>query len=200
MQAGGQPRNFAAHGIPMQRAAADSLVQNLGGLLERLARLGFVAARGDRFRRRLGQGAGTRPDDAVALGAFETLPMTLLGRWMNWNMRHNQPNITVHARRSNRAVTSGSFLISREAIFSLPDSAEVCLGQAAMLRKQRDQIFPLPIPSKPNPADADPDGDKHFNQPAECHAIPLKASAIFIDWLRLLPRSIVRRFRMASST
>src|SRR5271156_3581766 len=106
MQAGGEPRNFAEHGIAMKRAAADSLVQNLGGLLERLARLGFVGACRDRFRRRLGEAAGTGPDDAVALGAFETLPMTLLGRWMNWNMRHNQPNITVHDRRSNRAVAS----------------------------------------------------------------------------------------------
>src|SRR5271163_1487731 len=103
MQAGGEPRNFAAHGIAMKRAAADSLVQNLGGLLERLARLGFVGARGDRFRRGLGQAAGTGPDDAVALGAFETLPMTLLGRWMNWNMRHNQSYLTVRGREASSA-------------------------------------------------------------------------------------------------
>src|SRR5277367_6806143 len=105
MQAGRQPRNFAAHGIAMQGAAADSLVQNLGGLLQRLARLRFVGARGDRFRRGLGQRAGSGPDDAVALGAFETFPMTLLGRWMNWNMRHNQPNLTVRVHGGNRAGT-----------------------------------------------------------------------------------------------
>src|SRR5208282_5103013 len=104
MQAGGQPCNFAADRIAMHRAAADRLVQHLGGLLERFARLGLVAARRDSFRRRLGQGAGTCPDDAVTLGALETLPMALLGRWMNWNMRHNQSYLTACERRSNTPV------------------------------------------------------------------------------------------------
>jgi hypothetical protein len=136
MQAGGQPRNFAAHGIAMQGAAADSLVENLGGLLERLARLGFVGAGGDRFRRSLGQAAGTGPDDAVALGAFETLPMTLLGRWMNWDMRHNQPNITVHARRSNRAIASGNVLIR---IFDPRELfARQCASQSDLLNNRPD--------------------------------------------------------------
>src|SRR5208337_1509456 len=84
MQAGGQPCNFAAHRVAMHRAAADRLVQHLGG--------------------RLGQRAGTCPDDAVALGALDALPMTLLGRWMNWNMRHNQSFLTVRAPRSNTPV------------------------------------------------------------------------------------------------
>src|SRR5208282_1093307 len=53
---------------------------------------------------RLGQGAGTCPDDAVTLGALETLPMALLGRWMNWNMRHNQSYLTARERRSNTPV------------------------------------------------------------------------------------------------
>src|SRR5271165_4661346 len=42
-------------------------------------------------------------------------------------------------------------LISRKAIFALCDSAEVCFGQAGILRKLRDQTFPhliIPIPSK----------------------------------------------------
>src|SRR5208283_2117883 len=104
MQARGEPRNFAADRIAMHRAAANRLVQHLGGLLERFARRGFVAARRDSFRRRLGQRAGTCPDDAVALGALETLAMALLGRWMNWNMRHNQLFLTVREPRSNTPV------------------------------------------------------------------------------------------------
>src|SRR5208337_4932406 len=104
MQAGGQPCNLAAHRVAMHRAAADRLVQHLGGLLERFARLGFVAARRDGFRCRLGQRAGTCPDDAVALGALDALPMALLGRRMNWNMRHNQTFLTVREARSNTPV------------------------------------------------------------------------------------------------
>ena len=103
MQAGGQPRNFAAHRIAMHRAAADRLVQHLGGLLERFLRLRFVGAGGDSFRSGLGQRAGTCADDAVALGALEILPMTLLGRRMNGNMRHNQSFLTARERRSNTA-------------------------------------------------------------------------------------------------
>src|SRR5580658_5857434 len=128
MQAGGQPRNFAAHGVAMQGAAADRLVQHLGRLLERLARLRFVGARGDRFRRGLGQATGTRPDDAVALGAFETLPMTLLGRWMNWNMRHNHSYLTVRARRSNRAFAFYGRSLTRIAALASFHSASISAG------------------------------------------------------------------------
>ena len=101
MQAGGQPRDLAPHRIAMHRAAADRLVQHLGCLLQRFARLGFVGARRDSFRRRLGQRAGTGPHDAVALGALKTLPMTLLGRRVNGNMRHNQSCVTVRGGRGN---------------------------------------------------------------------------------------------------
>jgi hypothetical protein len=101
MEAGGQPRNFAPHRIAMHRAAADRLVQHLGRLLERFARRGLVAAGRDSFRRVLGQRAGTCANDAVALGALETLPMTFLGRRMNGNMRHNQSLVTVRERGGN---------------------------------------------------------------------------------------------------
>ena len=101
MQAGGQPSDFAPHCIAMHRAAADRLVEHLGRLLERFARRGLVAARRDSFRRGLGQRAGTCANDAVALGALKTLPMTLLGRRVNGNMRHNQSCVTVRERRSN---------------------------------------------------------------------------------------------------
>src|SRR5271154_526239 len=101
MQAGGQPRDFTPHGIAMHRAAADRLVQHPGGLLERFIRFGLVGAGGDSFRGGLGQRAGTCADDAVALGAFKTLPMTLLGRWMNWDMRHNQLFVTARGGGGN---------------------------------------------------------------------------------------------------
>jgi hypothetical protein len=101
MQAGGQPRNFATHRISMHRAAADRLVQDLGGLLERFARLRFVGARCDSFAGCLGESAGTSPDDAIALGALEALSMALLRRWVNGNMWHNQSLLTVRDSGSN---------------------------------------------------------------------------------------------------
>ena len=101
MQAGGQPRDLPTHSIAMHRAAADRLVQHLGRLLERLLRFRLVGAGGDSFRCGLGQRAGTCANDAVALGALKTLPMTLLGRRVNGNMRHNQSCVTVRGGRSN---------------------------------------------------------------------------------------------------
>src|SRR6266481_3361377 len=101
MQADGQPRNFAPHRIAMHRAAGDRLVQHLGRLLERLLRLRLVGARSDSFRSGLGQRAGTCANDAVALSALKTLPMTFLGRRMNGNMRHNQSFLTVREGGSN---------------------------------------------------------------------------------------------------
>src|SRR5579862_4440981 len=101
MQARRQARNFALDRIAMHRAAADRLVQDLGGLRERCARRGFVSARGDRLRRGLGRCAGACPDDAIALSALEVLPMALLRRWVNGNMRHNQSSLTARERWSN---------------------------------------------------------------------------------------------------
>ena len=122
MQVGGQPRNFAPHRIAMHRAAADRLVQHLSGLLERLARRGLVIAGGDSFRCGLGQRAGTCANDAVALGALETLPMTFLGRRMNGNMRHNQSCVTVREHRSNTPVGAFYFHQSWMPLWSWPTS------------------------------------------------------------------------------
>src|ERR1700722_12646024 len=112
MQASGQPRDFPTHRIAMHRAAADRLVQHLGRLLERLLRLRLVVAGGDGFRCGLGQRAGTCANDAVALGAFKTLPMTLLGRRVNGNMRHNQSCVTVREGRSNSGAGAVAAIVS----------------------------------------------------------------------------------------
>src|SRR5712692_2265082 len=101
MQARGKPRNFAPHRVAMQGAAVDRFVKHARRLLQRFARLRFVSAGGDCFRGSFSERAGPRPDRAVALGAFETLPMTLFGRWVNGNMRHNQSYLTAQAVRSN---------------------------------------------------------------------------------------------------
>src|SRR5271154_1491136 len=114
MQAGRQPRDFAPHRVAMHRAAADRLVKHLGRQLERFLGLRFVGARRDSFRGGLGQRAGTCPNNAVALSALETLPMTLLGRRMNWNMRHNQSVVTVDEHRGNSSAPSP--VLSRERL------------------------------------------------------------------------------------
>ena len=107
MQARRQARDFAPHGITMHRAAVDRLVEHLSRLLKRFARRRLISAGRDSFRGRLREAASPRPDRAVALGAFETLPMTLFGRWVNRNMRHNQPLVTAQASRSKPAIAHG---------------------------------------------------------------------------------------------
>src|SRR5690349_7021274 len=96
----------------MHRAAVDRFVEHLGSELQRFARLRLVGAGRDSFRGSLCQATRPRPDRAVALGAFETLPMTLFGRWVNRNMRHNQSYLTAPAVRSNtiHSRIAGQFL------------------------------------------------------------------------------------------
>src|SRR5438105_3170185 len=104
MQARRQSRDFASHGIAMHRAAVDRFVEHLGRQLQRFARLRLVGAGCDCFRGGLGEATSPRPDRAITLGAFETLPMTLFGRWVNRNMRHNQPYLAAPEPRSNTIV------------------------------------------------------------------------------------------------
>src|SRR6266404_5425554 len=104
MQARRQARDFASHGIAMHRAAVDRFVEHLGRELQRFARRRFVSAGRDSFRGSLGEATRPRLDRAVALGAFDTLPMTLFGRWVNRNMRHNQSYLTALESRSNTIV------------------------------------------------------------------------------------------------
>ena len=109
MQARRQARDFAPHGVAMHRAAIDRFVKHLGRLLQRFARRRFVGACRDSFRGRLREATSPRLDGAVALGAFETLPMTLFGRWVNRNMRHNPSFVTAPTSRSKPAIADRYF-------------------------------------------------------------------------------------------
>src|SRR5260370_41829415 len=109
MQARRQARDFARHGVAMHRAAVDRFVEHLGRELQRLARRRLVGAGRDSFRGSLGEATRPRLDRAVALGAFETLPMTLFGRWVNRNMRHNQSYVTAPTSRSKPAIADRYF-------------------------------------------------------------------------------------------
>jgi hypothetical protein len=106
MQARGQPGNFAARCITMHRAAGDRPVQHRGGLLQGFSRFGFIA-RSDCLGRGFGECASASLYDPIALCAFKALPMTLLGRRMNWNMRHNQLFVTVRMRQGNTLCALG---------------------------------------------------------------------------------------------
>ena len=85
----GKPGDFARRGVFRHRALGRGFVERF----HRLAQGGFgglrVASR-DRFLSVLGGRAHARFDRPVARLALEALAMTLAGRRMVWNMRHNQ--------------------------------------------------------------------------------------------------------------
>ena len=90
----------------MERALAGGLVQDLHRLLQRGCS-GLLVAPLNRLNRILGGSANARLDRTIALLALQALTMALLGRRMNWNMRHKQSYLTVGASAINMLALGG---------------------------------------------------------------------------------------------
>lgn len=88
VKARAQPCDLAPRRIAMQRALALGLLQRSRGSLELCGAIGSVSA-GNSLGRELHGIAHLRFYRVVALGAFKVLAVALLGRRMNWNMRHD---------------------------------------------------------------------------------------------------------------
>jgi hypothetical protein len=105
-----QASDFARNRILTQGALAGGLVEHLHRLLQRGCG-DFLIAASDCFDRIFRCGANTSLDGPVALLALQALTMALLGRRMNWNMRHKQLYLTVRASPINTHALNGTVLI-----------------------------------------------------------------------------------------
>lgn len=88
MKLRGEPRDLAAHGVAMQLAFAGGLVERADSGAQFFLRRAGVGG-SNRFRCGFNGGTDLRPGRAVMFSALEVLPMTLLCRRVNRNMRHN---------------------------------------------------------------------------------------------------------------